>query len=39
MAFTVGLNLLHVFNSLDNDAGVSNLGQGVGEGAACVILR
>ena len=39
MAFTVGLNLLHVFNSIDNDTGVADLGQGVGEGAACVILR
>ena len=39
MAFSIGLQLLHVFNSVNNDAGVANLGQGLGEGAACVILR
>ena len=38
MAFTVGLKILHVFYSIDNDAGVADLGQGVGEGAAWVII-
>lgn len=38
MAFTVRLKVLHVFYSIDNDAGVADLGQGVGEGAAWVII-
>ena len=38
MAFTVRLNMLHVLNSIDNDAGVADIGQGFSEGAAWVII-
>ena len=38
MAFTVLLNVLHVFSSIDNDAGVADLWQGLGEGAAWIIF-
>ena len=37
MALTVSLKLLHVFQALDNDAAVADLGQGVGERTTRII--
>ena len=37
MTLTVSLKLLHVFQALDNDAAVADLGQGVGERTTRVI--
>lgn len=37
VTFSVGLYLLHILKAFHNDAGVTDLWQGVGEGAVRVI--